>query len=101
MTSTRPLAEAYLMTLAFLNRKNTIFHCPARNLFSTEEYITFEEWVPQDITDDSDPLRQQHETVEIHAIMNQTYLEKADQSKISVYSAHIRVSSRHFPSSSA
>ena len=26
------------------------------------------EWVPQDITDDSDPLRQQHETVEIHGI---------------------------------
>ena len=52
----------------FLNRKNTIFHCPARNLFSTEEYITFEEWVPQDITDDSNPLRQQHKTVEIHGI---------------------------------
>ena len=32
---------------------------------------------------------------------NQTYLEKADQNKISVYSAHIWVSSRHFPSSSA
>jgi hypothetical protein len=39
-------------------------------LFSTEEYITFEEWVPQDITDDSDPLRmrQQQESVEIHGI---------------------------------
>ena len=57
------------MTLAFsIARTQSVFHCPTRNLFSTEEHITFEEWVPQDITDDSDPLRQQHETVEIHGI---------------------------------
>jgi len=55
----------YLMTLAFSIAR--ILSSTAQ-LISTEEYITFEEWVPQDITDDSDPLRQQHETVEIHGI---------------------------------
>ena len=52
----------------FMQRTCSIFSCPKSNLSSTEEYITFEEWVAQDITDDYDPLRQEHEHVEIHGV---------------------------------
>ena len=60
--------------------------CNHNNLFSTKHYITFEEWVTQDITDNYDPLRQEHEHVEIHGFplpiekfkTNQTHLEKSN-----------------------
>ena len=53
----------------FFKRTGTIFHCPKGNLSSENDYITYEEWVPEDVSAQpfQDPLLA-NEPVILHGV---------------------------------
>ena len=50
-------------------RNGTVFHCPKGNLFSETDYVTYEEWVTEDVSAQpfEDPLRA-NEPIILHGV---------------------------------
>ena len=51
-------------------RTGTIFHCPKGNLSSQQDFVTYEEWVTEDVTSHSyiDPLQDGDEAKVFHGV---------------------------------